>query len=77
MRYSSTGRRSLADPWPDDPATVPPRLLRPVLTHLVATSRAIPAANFTSAGIALGKGAQMMAKFERAGIRATAPPAAD
>ena len=42
-----------------DPAAVPPPILRAVLDQLVATRRAVPAADFTSAGIAATKRAAL------------------
>ena len=56
-----------------DPATVPATSLRPVLDQLVATGRAVPHSQFTSAGKAASKRQALLDKFEQAGIKPDSP----
>ena len=74
------GRRDAIVGWSDwaeaallangvDPASVPPRMLRPVLDQLVAVGRAAPAGAATTAGRVAAERRELAAKFERAGIR--------
>lgn len=79
------GRRDAIRSWSDwaeaalranglDPAAVPPRMLRPVLDHLVAAGRAVPAASYTTAGIAAAERRAIMDRFARQGIGPSPAP---
>ena len=82
LGYSDWAEGSL---WANgiDPATVPPRIRRRVLEQLVATGRAVPHIEFTSAGKAAAKKASLLAindmlkeaKADFGGTEPTAPPA--
>ncbi len=56
-----------------DPATIPPALLRLVLDQLVGSGRAMPHAQFTTAGIAAAKRRSLLERFEQAGIQPGPP----